>query len=305
MNVKNIFAYALFGLVCFSHIAVTETWASEKKITTAGTQYQEHSMWCWAATCRNAMKHYIDQPSQCTIANWRFKRNDCCGNTTFKWDHPCNVGGKIWVMEDIIQHWGLKTTLNTSSLSYSTAKSHIDNNNVFTMRFAWTSGGAHHILAVGWRELNGTTYIARMDPWPGEGSSWNTYSSTVSSSKHNWSDSLRVYGSAPNPDPTPTPTPTPTPNPSPNPNSCVGYCGKKAPGGCWCDNYCEQYGDCCADIKTVCDEPQPTPTPTPNPSPNPNSCVEYCGKKAPGGCWCDNYCEQYGDCCADKKSVCG
>ncbi len=106
------------------------------------------------------------------------------------------------------------------------------------------------------------------------------------------------------------------------PGSCANssggdYCGKKSPDGCWCDSLCAQYNDCCEDKKQVCDNPQPTPTPTPQPTPTPtptpqpsptpqpnNSCVGYCGKKAPGGCWCDNLCEQYGDCCSDKKQVC-
>jgi hypothetical protein len=34
-----------------------------------------------------------------------------------------------------------------------------------------------------------------------------------------------------------------------NPNSCVqsNTCGGQAPGGCWCDAACVNYGDCCAD----------------------------------------------------------
>lgn len=42
------------------------------------------------------------------------------------------------------------------------------------------------------------------------------------------------------------------------------YCGKRAPGGCWCDSACAQYGDCCADKSVVCDgqvspcEPDPS-----------------------------------------------
>jgi hypothetical protein len=34
-----------------------------------------------------------------------------------------------------------------------------------------------------------------------------------------------------------------------NPNSCVSSntCGGQAPGGCWCDAQCVNFGDCCAD----------------------------------------------------------
>jgi hypothetical protein len=35
------------------------------------------------------------------------------------------------------------------------------------------------------------------------------------------------------------------------------------------------------------------------------SCSGSCGGQAADGCWCDAYCASYGDCCADKVSVCG
>lgn len=34
------------------------------------------------------------------------------------------------------------------------------------------------------------------------------------------------------------------------------------------------------------------------------SCKNSCGKQAPGGCWCDSYCKNAGDCCSDQASVC-
>jgi subtilisin family serine protease len=38
---------------------------------------------------------------------------------------------------------------------------------------------------------------------------------------------------------------------------------------------------------------------------NPNSCEGFCGGQAPGGCFCDSSCKRFGDCCADKKAICG
>jgi hypothetical protein len=32
-------------------------------------------------------------------------------------------------------------------------------------------------------------------------------------------------------------------------------CGQQAPGGCWCDTACAEYGDCCADVAGVCPAP--------------------------------------------------
>lgn len=34
--------------------------------------------------------------------------------------------------------------------------------------------------------------------------------------------------------------------------SCEGFCGTKAPSGCWCDTQCANYGDCCADRADAC-----------------------------------------------------
>jgi hypothetical protein len=73
--------------------------------------------------------------------------------------------------------------------------------------------------------------------------------------------------------------------------SCQGICGDQAPGGCWCDELCEKYDDCCPDKVAVCDEKTP-------------SCEGYCGEKSTDGCWCDELCAQYGDCCPDKATVC-
>ena len=33
------------------------------------------------------------------------------------------------------------------------------------------------------------------------------------------------------------------------------HCGGKSSGNCWCDASCDKFGDCCADKKSVCDQP--------------------------------------------------
>jgi hypothetical protein len=73
--------------------------------------------------------------------------------------------------------------------------------------------------------------------------------------------------------------------------SCKEICGKKAVSGCWCDEKCADYGDCCADKAEQCDE-------------KPASCAGHCGSSNPEGCFCDDKCAQYGDCCSDKTEVC-
>lgn len=81
----------------------------------------------------------------------------------------------------------------------------------------------------------------------------------------------------------------------PDPMSCEGSCGADAPGGCWCDEACAQYGDCCADYQPQC---------VVNTPPAGDSCTGSCGGGAPDGCWCDELCVGYGDCCADYQAVC-
>ncbi|PID37927.1 MAG: hypothetical protein CSB49_08240 [Proteobacteria bacterium] len=52
---------------------------------------------------------------------------------------------------------------------------------------------------------------------------------------------------------TPTAPQTPNSPPGPSNGSCQGYCGQEAPGGCYCDDQCATFGDCCADKQTLCD----------------------------------------------------
>lgn len=47
----------------------------------------------------------------------------------------------------------------------------------------------------------------------------------------------------------------------------------------------------------------PEPTPTEEIS-SEVSCTDHCGGQAAGGCWCDDLCADYGDCCDDKAAVC-
>jgi hypothetical protein len=34
--------------------------------------------------------------------------------------------------------------------------------------------------------------------------------------------------------------------------SCAGACGGASPGGCFCDDACTAFGDCCGDFADVC-----------------------------------------------------
>lgn len=75
--------------------------------------------------------------------------------------------------------------------------------------------------------------------------------------------------------------------------SCKAMCGKQSQAnGCWCDDYCEKAGDCCADKAAMCTF----------------GCKGKCGQKSQESdykvCWCDDYCTKNNDCCKDKAANC-
>ncbi|HLT37979.1 MAG TPA: M12 family metallo-peptidase [Enhygromyxa sp.] len=93
--------------------------------------------------------------------------------------------------------------------------------------------------------------------------------------------------------------PEPDPEqPDPGQPGCEGSCGEQSPAGCWCDEQCSKYGDCCDDYQDLCVNPDP------NDDDDGGGCVGSCGQKSPDGCWCDEQCSKYGDCCENKTAVC-
>lgn len=95
--------------------------------------------------------------------------------------------------------------------------------------------------------------------------------------------------------------------------SCAGQCGdSSADESCWCDETCEQAGDCCADFAQVCGGAAAGGAPGAGGAPSGGSgCTpSLCNTATPaadpqGLCFCDAECSDYGDCCANKLQVCG
>ncbi len=77
--------------------------------------------------------------------------------------------------------------------------------------------------------------------------------------------------------------------------TCMGHCGTKSAGACYCDTACQSLGDCCADFDSVgCGTVQSCGAVATT------SCKGKCGGQGTGLCWCDKLCEDIGDCCKDK-----
>jgi hypothetical protein len=81
--------------------------------------------------------------------------------------------------------------------------------------------------------------------------------------------------------------------------SCAGSCGGQSPDGCWCDEGCCGFGDCCADKLAQCGGCDPDGGGGPA-----GSCAGACGGQSPDGCWCDDGCAGFGDCCPDVCDEC-
>jgi len=105
--------------------------------------------------------------------------------------------------------------------------------------------------------------------------------------------------------------------------TCQNMCDKAVPDGnggqCYCDSLCTDNGDCCSDYAQACgqspgdggeddggdddggDDGGGDDGGTPSPA---GSCVDQCGGQS-GTCYCDETCEEYGDCCGDYHGACG
>lgn len=126
------------------------------------------------------------------------------------------------------------------------------------------------------------------------------------------------------------------------PVCCKDVCEFSIPGpcGCWCDPKCFVFDDCCHDVCDWCDYDECEPDPeitgaccfftncqdlTPDECskqygfyagdhtecsgepvcPMDIPCAGYCGEQSPVGCWCDEHCFQFGDCCDNICETCG
>ncbi|MCU6502600.1 C39 family peptidase [Rugamonas sp. A1-17] len=157
---------------------------------------QEHSQWCWAGSSKAVLNYYGQSPSQCQIVNWAFGLNYACGNSTFNWNsyanQPNNMYGSNGSVQNILNAWGVSNTAYNSASSWNSVVSDINANRPFVIRYGWTGGGGHIMVGRGYETYNGVNYIYIMNPWPGEGQTYRTYSSAVSASDHQWTHTQRM-----------------------------------------------------------------------------------------------------------------
>jgi hypothetical protein len=148
-----------------------------------GLHTQEHSQWCWDASCQCIFAYIGYNYSQCAIANYAFSRSDCCGNTTFNWYHSCNQPNTLPVMVNVLGAGGV-SAYSTGALSWSTIQSCVNNSKPFII-----GRSGHATVGYGYWTEGSTNYIGHMDPWPGEGYKWEVYNYFISG----WFGSARLY----------------------------------------------------------------------------------------------------------------
>jgi len=157
---------------------------------------QEHSQWCWAGSSKAVLNYYGQSPSQCQIVNWAFGLNYACGNSTFDWNsyanQPNNMYGSNGSVQNILNAWGVSNTAYNSASSWNSVVADINANRPFVIRYGWTGGGGHIMVGRGYETYNGVNYIYIMNPWPGEGQTYRTYSSAVYASDHQWTHTQRM-----------------------------------------------------------------------------------------------------------------
>jgi hypothetical protein len=158
---------------------------------------QETGMWCWAASGQMVMHYLGNDVAQCTQANNRFSRNDCCNNPV---PNACIQGG--WPEFPKYNFSFVKTT--NAALSWDQLKAEISGgtncgNRPFCFTWASTGGGGHTMVAIGYNTISLLALKIHMvevnDPWPPNigGHRWITYAAYVSGPGYtHWDDYYQV-----------------------------------------------------------------------------------------------------------------
>lgn len=126
---------------------------------------QETNNWCWAATTQMLAASQGVTVTQCSLANQRFSRNDCCNPQNDNGNCPktnaCNMPG--WLM---LTECGLNFEENTAALSWESLRKQIYCSKK-PMGYAYgTPGVVGHVVVIkGYITLGGTNYVILNDPW--------------------------------------------------------------------------------------------------------------------------------------------
>jgi hypothetical protein len=154
---------------------------------------QETNNWCWAGTTQMLAGHFGISVSQCSLANHRFSKTNCCDEQTPGTPCPktndCNTPG--WLELDFA---GLRFSESGTALTWPALREQVFCKKK-PMGYAYgTPGVVGHVVVVkGYVTVAGTDYVVLNDPWspcsgaerlltyadyadpPGTATHWNTW----------------------------------------------------------------------------------------------------------------------------------
>jgi hypothetical protein len=132
---------------------------------------QEQDNWCWAACCEMVFNfNGVNNVRQCDMSSAQFG-GDCCASPS---SSACNQGN--WP-ENTYGHYAFNCTKNSVALSLAAVQAEIDSNRPVEVYYAWTGGGAHVALVIGYYD-NGDLEV--FDPWSSYGPGRRPYSYVLS-----------------------------------------------------------------------------------------------------------------------------
>jgi Papain-like cysteine protease AvrRpt2 len=122
-------------------------------------QHQQQTNWCWAAVSTSVALYYDPTSAwtQCTVANGELGRSDCCGAGG---STSCNVYGTL---NTALTRVGHLDHMDVAVASFQAVDDEIDAGRPLGIRVAWSGGGAHFLVVIGYFEGD-TNYVAVDDP---------------------------------------------------------------------------------------------------------------------------------------------
>jgi hypothetical protein len=198
---RKSFTAILAGATLWA-LTISEAQAASKYLN-ATLQYQEKSNWCWAACTQMIMKYrarHFDE--QCEIVELARSRNTsqwgntaCCLNP----DAGCNAGQPndmtptgAGTTRELLGYHNIATGSYSRSLTYAESKTQINASTPFIVRWGWTGGGGHAVLADAYVDASGTLQnrLEILNPWPGEGAKMLDYTAVVTPSGGTWTSTM-------------------------------------------------------------------------------------------------------------------
>jgi hypothetical protein len=185
LNPMRKLSLILMSLTLFIGLPVRD--ARAEVVTIAVPLFgQQTDMWCWATTLQMSVSLTGAAVSQCSQANARFGRNDCCNAPT---PASCVQGG--WPDYNRVNYNSAESVWGVA-LTFAQIKAEIKANRPVNFSWGWAGGGGHIMVAKGINDDNGGQWVLMNDPWPPNAgtSRWITYADYVSAANQysHWRD---------------------------------------------------------------------------------------------------------------------